>query len=317
MRIGLVTPANPGTRNGNRVTANRWARLLRQLGHRVEVTTHYCGSDFDLLVAIHAWRSAAAIRGFKTRWPQRPLVVLLAGTDIYEYQATAPEITHDSMAIADRLVGLHDRVHLDIPDEFAGKLHIIYQSCPPYPQPRAPAKRKFKVCVIANLRAVKDPLRAALAARRLKPDSRLQIVHLGGAETEAWRRAAQAEVRANRRYTWRGPATGSQVRRIMSSSHAMVISSVNEGGANVVSEAIARGLPVLASDMSGNRGLLGETYAGYFEVGDDQALSELYRRAESEPQFLNALSASLLPGASRFSETTERESWRRLLKGLA
>lgn len=316
MRIGLVTPAAPGTRNGNRVTANRWARLLRQLGHRVEVITRYYGENFDLLVAIHAWRSGPAVLDFKTQWPDRPLVLLLAGTDIYEYQAKEPETTHHSMALADRLVGLHDRVHLDIPDEFLSKLSIIYQSCPAFPRPRMPVKRSFRVCVIANLRSVKDPLRAALAARYLTADSRLQIVHVGKAESEDWAQRAQSELHANPRYTWRGPATGGEVRRLMSSSHAMVISSIDEGGANVVSEAIVRGLPVFASDMSGNRGLLGESYQGYFGVGDDRALRELYRRAEAEPQFLEALGASLLPKASRFCESTERESWRQLLEGL-
>lgn len=316
MHIRVVTPAGPDARNGNRVTAMRWARILRQLGHRIDVATKYGGESCDVLVAVHAWRSADSIDRFKDTFPEKPLVVLLAGTDVYDFQHREPEVTSSSMARADRLVGLHDRVHRDIPSEFADKLHIIHQSCPPFPGPRQPVTRTFRICVVANLRGVKDPLRAAIAARHVPDSSKLQVIHLGQAESEDWRAAAEEEMRQNSRYCWRGAATQAQVRRCFSNSHAMVISSINEGGANVVSEAIVRGLPVLASDMSGNRGLLGEDYEGYFPVQDEEALSKLLLRAESEPEFLDRLAGSLLRGAKRFDELTERENWRQLLEGL-
>lgn len=69
----------------------------------------------------------------------------------------------------------------------------------------------------------------------------------------------------------------------------MVISSNQEGGANVVSEAIVAGVPVIASDIPGNVGLLGRDYPGYYPVRDEAALARLLHRAETEPAFLNNL----------------------------
>ena len=81
MKVALITPAAAGSRSGNRVTAVRWAGMLRRLGHRVAVATHDSGERADLMVAIHAWRSAAAAAAFKARQPSSPLVVVLSGTE--------------------------------------------------------------------------------------------------------------------------------------------------------------------------------------------------------------------------------------------
>ena len=67
MQICLVTPAPLGARGGNRVTAERWARLLRGLSHRVRVVTAYTGGPADLLVALHARKSAPSRVRTKTK----------------------------------------------------------------------------------------------------------------------------------------------------------------------------------------------------------------------------------------------------------
>src|SRR5437660_1513947 len=83
MKILLVTPAPPGSRKGNRVTALRWGRLLRGLGHRVAVATDYKGQRADALVALHAGKSAAAVADFRADRPAAPLIVALTGTDLH------------------------------------------------------------------------------------------------------------------------------------------------------------------------------------------------------------------------------------------
>ncbi len=80
----------------------------------------------------------------------------------------------------------------------------------------------------------------------------------------------------------------------------MVISSLSEGGANVISEAVVAGVPVLASRMDGNVGLLGGGYPGYFPVGDTPALARLLERLEQEPP-LPGFSRQPLPAVHRSS----------------
>lgn len=316
MKISLVTPAGKQSRAGNRTTAVRWARILRDLGHFVTIAEQDTETDADMMVAVHAWRSHASIRSFSERHPDRPLVVLLAGTDIYAFQHSHPVETLDSMARADALVCLHDLVHRAIPKKFGGKLQVIHQSSPPLTTPRAPSKRTFDVCVVGHLRSEKDSLRAAYAARLTQPSSKLRVIHLGKAHNAEWEKAAKAEVKSNPRYEWRGEVPGWAVRRQFARCHAMVMSSVMEGGANVVSEAIVAGLPVIASDIDGNIGLLGAEYEGYYPVQDTGALAAMLQRAETDPRFLKRLAAQGRKLQPVFAPKRETAAWRRLLEEL-
>ena len=317
MHISLITPAAKRSLSGNRVTALRWARLLDELGHRVRVDECWrAGDNSDLMIAIHAYRSADAIAQFRDRHPHRPLVVLLAGTDVYRFQKTHPQPTQRSMALADRLVGLHDEVAADIPSAYRARLVVIHQSAEPLPRRRQVRTRSFDVCVIGHLREEKDPLRAALAARRMPSASRLRVWQLGRAHDADWERAANAEMQCNPRYHWLGEQPRWRVRQRMASSHAMVISSIMEGGANVVSEAVVAGLPVFASDIAGNRGLLGRQHPAYFRTRDECDLSALLWRAEREPAYLNAIAAAGALRAPLFSPQREREAWGGLINAL-
>jgi putative glycosyltransferase (TIGR04348 family) len=317
VKIRLITPAPARGRGGNRTTAERWARLLRELGHRVDVAREYGRQRPEAMIAIHAWRSAGQAASFRARYPERPLVVALAGTDIYRFQESDPETTHRSMALADALVCLHDLVHEAIPAEFRSKLRVIHQSAPPLSAPRVPSRRHFEVLVVGNLREEKDPLRAALAARMAPAGSRLRIVHFGRAHDERWELAAHSEMAQNPRYDWRGEVTGGAVRKALARAHALVLSSRLEGGANVVSEAVAAGVPVIASRVHGNVGLLGADYPGYYALEETAALAALLRRAEEEPGYLTELERHCARLEPLFRPEREREAWAGLLRELA
>ena len=263
--------------------------MLRESGHRVRIDVDYSGEPADLLIAIHAWRSAVSILRYRERCPRGPLIVCLGGTDVNTFLKSHPETTLRSLEHADALICLHDLIGEALPAALRNKLHVVHQSALPLPGPRRPARLNFDVCVIGHLRDVKDPFRAALAARRLPPESRLRVIHLGRAHTPDFAGQASAEMNMNPRYRWLGEVPHWRVRRELAKTRLMVISSDQEGGANVVSEAIVAGVPVIASDIPGNVGLLGRDYPGYYPVRDEAALAHLLHRAETEPAFLDTL----------------------------
>lgn len=305
MKIGLVTPAARRSRSGNRATADRWQRLLREFGHEVSVATDYDGGDVDLLLAVHAWRSAGSIRRFAQTHPDRALVVLLAGTDIYRFQHEDPETTLASMRAAHALIGLHEQAAADIPAEFRDKLSVVLQSAEPVER-RPPLKTRFEVCVIGHLRDEKDSLRTAHAVRDLPADSRIAVTQLGKAHSEDWAERARVETRINPRYRWWGERPRATVRKVMARAKVMVMSSRMEGGANAVAEACAAGLPVIASRVPGNVGLLGDDYPGYFPVEDTESLREMLLRAESDGQWLERLRCHCSGRARLFTPERER-----------
>ena len=317
VKISLITPAKKQSKNGNRTTALRWARMLREAGHRVRIDVDYGGEAADMMIAIHAWRSAAAILRYRERFPGGPLVVGLGGTDVNTFLKSHPETTLRSMEMADALICLHDLIGEALPAPLRKKLHVVRQSALPLPGPRRPAKRTFDICIIGHLRDEKDPFRTALAARRLPPASRLRIIHLGNAHTHAFASQAAAEMAVNPRYRWLGEVPGWRVRRELAKTRLMVISSSQEGGANVVSEAVVAGVPVIASDIAGNVGLLGRDYPGYYPVRDEAALARLLERAETEPTFLDTLERHGRKLKPLFRPTHEQAALKRIVNSVA
>jgi putative glycosyltransferase (TIGR04348 family) len=284
MRIALVTPAGKGTRSGNRHTSLRWAAMLRAAGHRVDVRVQEPPQDrADALLALHARRSHAAIKEFAG---QGLLVVALTGTDLYRDIHESAE-AQESLELADRLIVLHPLGACELPRRLRGKVRVVVQSAATRLRHR-PVARTFRLCVAGHLREEKDPLRTLLALRHLG-DPRIEVVHLGAALDPALGEAARAGMDEERRYRWLGSVPHAQALRWLASSHAMVISSRMEGGANVVCEALRIGVPVLASRIPGNVGLLGGAYAGYFAVEDERALARLIERAAGDAGFYSKL----------------------------
>jgi putative glycosyltransferase (TIGR04348 family) len=288
MRIALVTPAGPGARNGNRHTALRWAAFLRAAGHRVDVSVQWTpDSRVDAMLALHARRSYPSIKTFSS---DKLLVVALTGTDVYRDIHESAE-ARESLELADRLIVLQPKAAGELPKALRKKVSVVVQSCATRLR-HAPVQGRLRICVIGHLRAEKDPLRA-LAALSHVPRMDVEVIHLGAPLDPALEQAAGAGMQREPRYRWLGSVPHPRALRWLASSHAMVISSRMEGGANVVCEALRIGVPVLASRISGNLGLLGARYPGYFPLEDDEALARLLRRLAGDPAFYARLKSQV------------------------
>lgn len=331
MRIGIITPAPPGSTYGNRITALRWTSILRKLGHRVSISQAYDGEPHDLLLALHARRSYSSIKRFHREHPKNPIIVALTGTDLYR-DIRSNHLPRKSLEIAARIVALQPKAFAKLRPELRDKTRIIYQSVqlvsgnsnakktkkredkPALTQ--SLAKRSFDVCVIGHLRAVKDPFRAALAARLLPRSSTIRILQIGKGMTPSMTKRACAETRINQRYHWLGEKARSRTLRALAQSQLCVISSRIEGGSNLMSETIVASVPILASRIDGNIGILGDDYPGLFPAGDSQQLAHLLIRAETDPRFLAELKTRVKKLAPLFDPAREEDAWADLISEL-
>ena len=333
MRVLILTPAPAGSRSGNRVTALRWAGILRALGHRVVIEQRYRSGTSDLLVALHAKHSGPSVERFKRRHPDKPVIVALTGTDLYR-DLPRDRRARRSIERADRLIVLQPLALLRLPAAARAKARVVYQSVRGAGRPRGvsvrslkPSERKgrspireeqgvFEVCVLGHLRAVKDPFRAALAARLLPPHSRIAVTQIGAALTSSMADRARAEAARNPRYAWRGEKPRPGALRALARCRLLVVTSRMEGGANVVSEALALGVPVVSARIPGSVGLLGRDYPGYYPPGNTRGLTRLLLRTETDSVFYESLRRRCACLAPLVAPERERRSWKNLLAEL-
>ena len=312
----IVSPALARENNGNWQTASRWCHFLRSR-YQVAIAPDCCADANapDMLIALHARRSAGAVAAFAKAYPARPCVVVLTGTDLYRDIANSPE-AKASLAYASALVLLQsDGLSLLAP-ALQAKAHVIYQSARAMrPVAHSAQRRHVDICMIGHLRTEKDPY-TFMRASTLVTSAKVRLLHIGGALESSLGQAATATAAVNDRYQWLGNLAHGVTRQRLARSHAMAICSLMEGGANVIIEAVTSGVPVLASDISGNRGMLGNDYAGYFPVGDAAALARLIDQSVEDPAFYDLLKRQSARRAALFAPDIERAKLLHLVDNL-
>ncbi len=261
----------------------------------------------DLLIALHARRSHRAIVEWRRQRGAAPLIVALTGTDLYGDIHTDAD-TQKSLQLADRFIVLQEAGLAELDVSLRPLVRVIVQSVRPPKGEFPPRTRVFEVCVLGHLREVKDPFRTAAASRQAPATSRLLVQHAGGALSRQMEKRALREMAENPRYRWLGELPRWRAMRLLARCQALVLTSVMEGGANVVSEAIACGVPVISSHISGSIGLLGAEYPGYFEVGSTAALARQLQRIEEDVDYHKCLRQMVKARSPMVDPAVEQQS---------
>lgn len=318
MKALVVTPAPKGSLVGNRATAQRYARILRDLGVRAKVVEDFEDDACDLVVALHAKKSARAILDASRIRPRVPRIVVLTGTDLYVDGLDAPEVRR-SLDLATRIVTLQPAALARLPEAWRAKAVAILQSAERAEGDAKPLDGVFEVVAAAHLRGVKDPFLAAAAVRALPPESRLRVSHVGTALEPGMEALARRESARNPRWRWLGERSHAATLHVLARAEGFVQTSLSEGGSLALAEAVVAGKPVIVSRNEGSIGMLGADHPGLFDPGDDAALAELLRRLETDDEFRAALAARSRELAPRFARELEVDAWRALLAdvGLA
>ena len=313
--VVIVSPALADANNGNWQTARRWRDFLADQ-YTVRITQQWPdeqGEVDDIMLALHARRSAQAIAAWSRKHGQRGLAVVLTGTDLYQDIATDP-LAQQSLQFAQRLVVLQDLGVEALPPTLRGKAVVIYQSTPSQP-PLPKSGALLQAVAVGHLRQVKDPGTLFQAARLLAGRGDIRIDHIGDALEPALGDEARTTARDCPNYRWLGALPHDETRERIRAADLLVHTSVMEGGAHVIMEAVCSGTPVLASRIPGNTGMLGADYEGYFARGDAAELAALLllcRQGQqapadaSSPPLLARLGAQCRLRAPLFAPPAER-----------
>ena len=282
--------------------------------YRPIVQTAWDGEPCDALIALHARRSAESIARFHAAARGRRMAVVLTGTDLYKDLPESREAAA-SLDVADRIVVLQDDALRLLGAKWRRKAEVIFQSAPILAR-RAKPRGRLDCVVVGHLREEKDPRTLFDAVRRLPPGLPIRIRHIGAPLDPALGDLARGLARDDPRYRYSGALAHGLTRAAIQSAHVLVHPSVVEGGANVVVEAITAGTPVIASRISGNVGMLGRDYPGYFAPRDAAGLAKLLVGALEDPRELSCLRSACDERKRLFRPQAEAAAIRRLAASL-
>ncbi|MDB6119901.1 MAG: glycosyltransferase family 4 protein [Verrucomicrobiaceae bacterium] len=244
------------------------------------------GQEFTYDIVLASWLFPdgwAAIKAAK-----KPCVLIAQGSDVHGYLRSAPRKKAILEAI-DKSCGVITRSRslatlLARAGAEATRLHPIHNGVDV--SVFQPGERVLKpekmVLFVGNLLPVKNPELLLRAFARLTTPARLVIAGKGPLRQSL--EALATTLGIAERVQFLGPQLAPQIAEQMRSSDVLCMSSLNEGLPNVVIEAMASGLPVIATDVGGIHEVIDAPWKGTLvPSGDESALAKALNDVLANP----------------------------------
>jgi glycosyltransferase involved in cell wall biosynthesis len=250
--IAYFEPATPLSANAPRSRLRDIGRICGNLWLVARATIPSVRFRPDL---IHVHTPLPLALGLSVKWIRRcPLVLSFEGTDFYEFRKRA-WLRGLISRTADHVVCFSQRMA----DEFAVLLPatpVTYIPTGVDLQAFAPqdVQRKTQIIAVGRLvwqKAYDDLLKAFASVVAQFPDYRLVIAGTGPLDQDLRRLAKDLSIDGFVDFV--GSVPQDRLREMLRESQLFVMSSVSEGFAKALIEALACGLPVVATDVGGAR----------------------------------------------------------------
>ena len=332
MLIYLVSPHVGPSGRGNAVTVERLRAGLEARGVAARVLLPEdcpgAGPRPDIVHAFHAGHSGPAALSLASEL-HVPLVVTLTGTDYNEEldEPVAAErvrrVLREARAVIGFSQGCAEHVVARLP-ELVSTLRVIPQA--PFVQgwTRPPCVRlarrpeAFTVLHLAGIRPVKSNLSAVAPLERLRARlPGLRLVFAGPALDAGYAERLSRRIAGLSWCRYAGELPRASIPGALAEADVVLNTSVSEGMANAVLEAMWWGCPVIAHDVPGNRELVAHEVTGLLYAGE-AALEQCVERLAREPELAVRLaSAARARVDERYSPAAELDAhlelYRRLL----
>ena len=260
MKVCVASPYPLSDLKGNSVTTARIVTVLNEAGIEARGSHGYDGEPTDILITLHAIKGAPALFDFKKRKPKGKVVILLTGTDIYQGLPKGSKMGEDALREADRIVVRQEAAILRLPEQVRAKTVVIRSSLDPIAVKPSPSQSRFIISVVGHLRPVKRPFLTIETLAQHPEWSDVEVWQIGQALDEEMRKTAEFWAEEDGRYRWFGGVPRMESLALCCKSSLTINSSILEGGANAVLEAMTMGVPVLASRIEGNVGPVSYTH---------------------------------------------------------
>ena len=314
MKVCVASPYPLDHLKGNSVTTRRIVSILRERGVEARESDGWDGGEADVLIALHAVKGADAVFEYQSANPKGRVAVLMTGTDLYEDFAKGSEVGERVLDQADAIVVVQEAAIERLPQRVRKKAVVIPASLDEVSVKASPGGGgPFVISVVGHPRPVKRPFLTIEAVAKHPEWQEVEVWQIGEALDEESRVRAEQWEREDDRYRWFGAVARKRALDLCAKSSLTVNSSLLEGGANAVLEAMTMGVPVLASRIEGNVGLLGEDYSGYFDEGRlEERISEVLEGRVDPADWVTEAKRRL----PLFSRAREGTSWLDLLGKL-